>query len=168
MPFFNDCFRGIKVMPVLSNSDFKVVEHGMIADSHRFFTTYKAEKAGNYKYRKEIADFLDLNLIGKDWQWHHVLEDYHLPRLFGPADARKLYEEVIPCVLIHRQEHSNYNKLLHTPSASMVFNLPPVKGPVLTGLARKDYKDKLARLYAGTYGSDKLLVTVLNNTLALL
>ncbi len=165
MPHFSDCFRGMNVMPAMSNMDFKVVKHGMIPDSYRFFTTYKAEKSGGYMYRKDIADLLNLSLIGREWQWHHVLEDYHLPRLFSPADAKKMYEEVIPCVLIHKHEHSNYNKLLHTPGANMVFNLPPMKGPILTGLARKDYKERLARLYAGTYGNDKLLVTILNNTL---
>lgn len=168
MATFNDCFRGISVISALSNADFKVVNHGMIPGSHRFFTTYRSEKSGGYKYRKDIACLLDLTLIGREWQWHHVLEDYHLSRLFSPQAAKQIYEDVIPCVLIHRHEHTNYNNLLHTPGAGMVFDLPPMSGPVLSGAARNEYKQKLVRLYTAAYGSDKLLVLVLKNIIGLL
>lgn len=168
MPHFKDCFNGVHPMPGLCTEDFKVIKHSVIPGGHRFFTTYRAEKNGRYKYRKDIAAALEQTLTGKQWQWHHVLEGYHLPRLFAPKDAEKLYDDFIPCVLLDTKEHDDYDVLLHGDGSDMVSHLPPMKGPVLTGQERAVYKQKLLTLYTGAYGHDHVLSTVLRNTLALL
>lgn len=158
---FHQCFTNLKVEVKPASPSYIFIRHSHIAGSYRVFTTYAFTKASNFK--KDLGSLIGMD-INHEWHWHHVVEGTHLRSAFNEQQCNNLYNCHIPCVLMDHKEHSDFNRLLHTPSTSAVFNLPSEKN-LLQGQHRQAYLYNLKKLYTATYSHDKVLQKVALNIL---
>lgn len=166
MIIYRNCFAGLNVHSILSSNNFFYIEHANKAGSFRIFAPYNDAKDGNYAFQKDLGKILNENFNGS-WRWHHVVAGEHLRKLFPLHTAAKLYDEEVPTVLVHQDsEHIDFN-LLQAHGVHEVFNLPKDK-TVLTGKDRKEYMDKLKRLYTTVYEHDNVLNTIAANIFSLM
>src|SRR5215208_6059820 len=47
------------------------------------------------------------------WEWHHIVEGQHFADVDFAGRLAVLYADELPCVLISREEHIAYNRILH-------------------------------------------------------
>jgi hypothetical protein len=160
---FDNCFTGLTIHSTLSSKNYIFIKHANRTGSYRVFANYNTVSSKTNTFRPDYGDFLDIDLNGKEWQWHHVVERTHLTSLFSDSEVDNLYKKQIPTVLIHqRTEHIDYN-LLHAHGVKTVFDL--VDNKRLYGDERTACVTTLARLYTRVYGHDHVLKTVVSNIL---
>lgn len=88
--------------------------------SHRFVATYAD---GN---RRKDAFFAFLARHGQietpsDWHFHHVVEGHHFADIDYDGRLGDMYDNELPCVLIHQHEHSGYTRQARLRGTSEMF-----------------------------------------------
>jgi hypothetical protein len=71
----------------------------------RIFAPHSLGNNNRYTIQKDFGELMDIDDLFDfhKWQWHHVVSDKHLGKLFPPAVAKNLYDTIIPTVLIGSQ-----------------------------------------------------------------
>jgi hypothetical protein len=167
----------------LDASDYDIpgvygVAHSRMPGSWRIVCSYADGK------RHKAALFAKLSAAGQaeprsTWEWHHVVEGQHFADVDFAGRLPLLYNEELPCVLIAREEHMAYNRLLHTRETDELFRdagLPallrhrseevalaardPAKRPAL-----RQRLSELQQLYRNAYSGDVVLSTIAMNVL---
>jgi hypothetical protein len=57
----------------------------------------------------------------KTWEWHHVVEGQHYADVDVSGRLSALYLDNLPCVLISKEEHLAYNRILHIKETDELF-----------------------------------------------
>lgn len=133
--------------------------HPTKAGSYYFISSYS-----NFKTRKQaFFDFMSRHgqpEIKRSWELHHVVEKQHLEALFEPADLAFAYNYLWPVVLIHKDEHTAYNSLLHIKETPLLYGVKPGK---ITPKVRQDTIANIGALYRDTYRSNHVLSVIAAN-----
>lgn len=115
----------------------------------------------------------------KSWEWHHVVEAQHFADVDFTGRLPVLYSEELPCVLISREEHTAYNRLLHIRETDELYRdtgLPADlrRRSAAVALAARDRANhptlrkrigELQQLYRNAYAGDRVLTTIAMNVL---
>ena len=89
-----------------------VARHYRDPHSSRFICSYNDGK--NHKNRLfQFFRRCGQNEIQRDWELHHIVEGQHFADIDFSGRLSKMYANELPCVLIHKEEHRAYNRLLH-------------------------------------------------------
>src|SRR5512147_2326358 len=106
-----------KYLRGLDADDFDIrgvygVRHARVPDSWRIVCSYADGK------RHKGRLFANMAAMGqreqrRSWEWHHVVEGQHFADVDFTGQLASLYLEQLPCVLIAREEHTAYNRILH-------------------------------------------------------
>lgn len=169
--------------------------HGLDADDFDIpgiFGVRHARAPGRWRTLCAYADgkrhkgrlFENLAAAGQEeergtWDFHHVVEGQHYADVDFSGELERLYSEVLPCVLISKEEHIAYNRLLHIRETDELYRdrgLPPElqKRSEAAAAEARDPKNRAAlrarvedllRLYRRAYSGDPVLITVAENVL---
>jgi hypothetical protein len=113
------------------------------------------------------------------WEFHHVVEGQHYADIDFSGRLATLYTEELPCVLIAKEEHLAYNRLLHIRETDELYRdvgLPadlPARSRAAAAAARNRVNhtrlrmqvEDLIRLYRSAYSGDPVLQTIAENVL---
>lgn len=112
----------------------------------------------------------------EEWDLHHVVEGQHAADVDFGGRIAVLYENELPCVLIHKDEHTAYNRLLHIRATDVIFRdvLPRdldrrSQDAVASARDRRRHPqlrlriNNLAALYRSVYAGDSVLQQVAHN-----
>jgi hypothetical protein len=170
-----------KYLHGLEADDFDIpgvfgVPHARVPGSWRVFCSYADAK------RHKARLFASLGAGGqverrRSWEWHHVVEGQHYADVDFSGRLRRLYADELPCVLIVKEEHTAYNRLLHIRETDELFRevaLPPdtlARSAKAASDARsraehprlRECVAQLRRLYRGAYAGDRVLTIVADN-----
>ena len=64
----------------------------------------------------------------KTWEWHHIVEGQHFADVDFTGRLPSLYADELPCVLISKEEHLAYNRVLHVRETDELYRdagMPP-------------------------------------------
>lgn len=166
---------GMNAMPFAGlEGVFAVVDYRSRASS-RFVACYVDGK----RNKEEI--FAVLEKLGQkeapgEWELHHVVERQHFADVDFSGRLEFAYENELPCVLIHRNEHVAYNQLLHVKATDELFReaLPRVllqrsRAAVADARDRRKHRllqarvDHLRTLYRHLYQGDAPLQRIADN-----
>jgi len=115
----------------------------------------------------------------KTWEFHHVVEGQHYADVDFAGRLPTLYEKELPCVLIAKEEHLAYNRLLHIRETDELYRGPGLprdlreRSAAAAAAARDRNKhrelrsrvEQLKRLYESAYEGDPVLATIARNVL---
>lgn len=100
------------------------VKHLMLPDIY-FVSDYREERAtrivGTHKnltgqYKRQVFQLIELfdrrATIRKAWESHHIVEGQDFADLDLTGSLPALYQDGLPCVLIHKHEHDAYSFML--------------------------------------------------------
>ena len=154
------------------------VPHARIRGSWRIVCSYADGK------RHKARLFANLAAAGQaerpeSWEWHHVVEGQHYADIDFAGRIATLYAEELPCVLISREEHAAYNRLLHIRETDELYRgegLPDdfrrrSAGVAMAARDRANHArlraqvGKLQQLYRDAYLGDPILATIAVNVL---
>lgn len=157
---------------------FAVADHRR-PDSSRFICTYSDGKRHKQNF------FLFLGKLGQletsaEWELHHIVEGRHYADVDFRGELTMLYEDVLPCVLIHRSEHELYSRLASiratkelylTSGLSNDMNVRSTQvaqeaGSIQNRAALEKRLEKLISLYRHAYEGDYVLQKIALNVLA--
>ena len=113
------------------------------------------------------------------WEWHHVVEGQHYADVDFSGRLPMLYAEELPCVLIAREEHAAYNRLLHIGETDELFRDAGLSGDMRSRSAEVARSSRVAAnhavlrrriaelqtLYRNAYAGDVVLTTIARNVL---
>ena len=113
------------------------------------------------------------------WEWHHIVEGQHFADVDFAGRLATLYEDALPCVLIAKEEHLAYNRLLHIRETDELFRAAGLpadlrKRSAEAAAAARDRRKhgelrtrvrELERLYRNAYVGDRVLATIAMNVL---
>ena len=113
------------------------------------------------------------------WEWHHIVEGQHFADVDFSGQLPLLYEEQLPCVLIAREEHTAYNRILHIRETDELYRDAGLRRDLRqrsaeVALAARTKANhpalrqrvaELQRLYRNAYGGDRVLTTIAMNVL---
>jgi hypothetical protein len=117
---------------------------------------------------------------GRSWEFHHIVEGQHYADVDFSGRLAALYQEELPCVLIAKEEHLAYNRLLHIRETDELYRDRGLPAELLQRSAAakaaagqrarhtelRSRVEALRRLYANAYAGDQVLITIANNVLA--
>jgi hypothetical protein len=151
-----------------------------------------ARKPGSWRIVCSYADgkrhkarlFANMAAMGRaesrgSWEWHHVVEGQHYADVDFAGQLPLLYEEQLPCVLIAREEHVLYNRLLHTRETDELYRNTGLPRDLrersakvaLDARSRANHAgfrkrvEELRMLYRNAYSGDRVLTTIALNVL---
>jgi len=115
----------------------------------------------------------------QSWEWHHIVEGQHFADVDFAGRLPVLYVEQLPCVLISREEHAAYNRLLHIRETDELYRdtgLPAglrQRSSTVAAAARdranhpqlRTRVGELQHLYRDAYAGDRVLTTIAMNVL---
>lgn len=113
------------------------------------------------------------------WELHHIVEGQHFADIDFQGQLDRLYKQVLPCVLIAKEEHLAYNRLLHISETDELYRdngLPAgVRARSISTAASARNRanhaalrrrvDDLLQLYRNAYSGDQVLTAVAENVL---
>jgi hypothetical protein len=154
------------------------IRHARKPGSWRIVCSYADGK------RHKAALFAKLAAAGQtespdSWEWHHIVEGQHFADVDFAGQLSALYEHELPCVLIAREEHRAYNRLLHIRETNELYRDSGLPRDLrdrsarvaLAARSRANYAElrrranELQRLYANAYAGDPVLTTIAMNVL---
>ena len=152
------------------------IEHARKPGSWRFVCSYADAK----RYKQVIFDRLrkaGQPEAAKTWEWHHVVEGQHFADIDFAGEFSRAYLDELPCVLIAKDEHLAYNRILHTKATSELYRdiaLPAdlqrrAKAVCAEARVRTNHGAlrarllRLRKLYHDTYEGDEVLMTISDN-----
>lgn len=152
------------------------VPHARIHGSWRIVCSY------NDGRRHKARLFANLATMGqveqrKSWEWHHVVEGQHYADIDFAGRLSTLYADELPCVLLSREEHTAYNRVLHIREADELYRdggLPADlrKRSAAAAAAARDRTNhsrlrgqvaNLQQMYRDAYAGDRVLITIAEN-----
>ena len=115
----------------------------------------------------------------KSWEWHHVVEGQHFADIDFGGQLPLLYEEQLPCVLIAREEHLAYNRVLHIRETDELYRDTGLPADLRKRAAQAAQAARgkanhaelrrrvghLQQLYRNAYSGDPVLTTIAMNVL---
>jgi len=154
------------------------IPHARKPGSWRIICSYSDGK------RHKARLFANMAAIGqaqarRTWEWHHIVEGQHFADVDFAGRLPALYADELPCVLISREEHMAYNRILHIRETDELYRdtgLPEDlrRRSAKVALAARDRTNhpalrrrliELQRLYRDTYTGDSVLTTIASNVL---
>lgn len=173
-----------KYLSGLDADDFDIpgvfgIPHARQSGSWRLVCSY----ADGQRHKARL--FANLKSAGQSeargsWEFHHIVEGQHFADVDFSGRLATLYREELPCVLIAKEEHLAYNRLLHIRETDELYRDRGLPAELLkrSTAARAAAGQRgrhaelrarvaeLRRLYANAYAGDQVLVTIANNVLA--
>ena len=167
----------------LDANDFDIrgvygIRHARMSGSWRIVCSYSDGK------RHKVQLFARMAGAGqaearKTWEWHHIVEGQHFAEVDFAGRLPMMYAEELPCVLIAREEHMAYNRLLHSGETDELYRdagLPATlrQRSAQTAIAARDKTQhaalrsrlgQLQQLYRDAYAGDQVLATIARNIL---
>lgn len=165
---------------VCSYADGKRYKERLFADmraTHDLIHSYRLERgmsrASAAVHTRQLTDIQSKGT----WEWHHVVEGQHFADVDFNGQLPVLYESDLPCVLIAKEEHTAYNRLLHTSETDELFRdagLPAKlrEGSAATAMAARNRQnhpklrrrvEELRQLYRNAYAGDRVLTSIADN-----
>lgn len=154
------------------------IPHARIAGSWRIVCSYADGK------RHKVRLFENMKRAGQreprgGWEWHHIVEGQHFADVDFAGRLAKLYADELPCVLIAKEEHLLYNRLLHIRETDELYRAAGLpadlrKRSAEAAAAARDRKRhgelqaqvrELEHLYRNAYAGDRVLTTIAINVL---
>lgn len=154
------------------------IPHGRKAGSWRIVCSYADGK------RHKARLFANLRRAGQaeprgGWEWHHIVEGQHFADVDFAGRLPKMYEDELPCVLIAKDEHLAYNRLLHIRETDELYRATELPADVRkrssdTAAAARNRAThgelrmrvrNLEQLYRNAYAGDRVLTTIAINVL---
>lgn len=167
----------------LDANDFDIpgvfgIPHGRKPGSWRIICSYADGKRHKERLFAQLAGGGQTEARGT-WEFHHIVEGQHYADVDFSGRLASLYLEELPCVLISKEEHLAYNRLLHIRETDELYReqgLPTAlreRSATAAAAARqrtnhpglRKQVEALARLYRDAYEGDQVLVTVSRNVL---
>jgi hypothetical protein len=155
------------------------IPHGRVRGSWRIVCSYADGK------RHKARLFAGLESAGqaerrRTWEWHHVVEGQHYAEIDFTGQLRRLYAEELPCVLLAKEEHVAYNRVLHISETDELYRDTglPAALQQRSEAAVKAVRDhanhprlrtqvaRLRALYRNVYAGDPVLTAIADNVLA--
>ncbi len=154
------------------------VPHARIPGSWRILCSYADGKRHKARIFRTLEEEGQVEARGS-WEWHHVVEAQHYADIDVLGRLERMYEEVLPCVLLHREEHIAYNQLLHTRATDELHRVGGLPRAMKERAAKtaahardptnhaalRARMDGLQRLYDRAYQGDPVLQTVARRVL---
>ena len=161
-------------------------------DTPGIFGALHSRKPGSWRILCSYADgkrhkaklFARLAAAGqaeakRTWEFHHIVEGQHYADVDFSGRLSQLYAEELPCVLIVKEEHLAYNRLLHISETDEMYRehgLPlGLRQRSAQALAEAKVRANhpqlrlrvtaLQKLYRDTYAGDAVLGTIAMNVL---
>ena len=154
------------------------IRHGRMPGSWRIVCSYADGK------RHKARLFANMAAMGQvearqQWEWHHIVEGQHFADVDFAGRLPALYAQELPCVLISREEHAAYNRLLHIRETDELYRdagLPAElrqrsAAAVVAARERANHPalrkrlGELQSLYRDAYAGDRVLTTIAMNVL---
>ncbi len=114
-----------KLLRGLDADDFDIMgifgaRHGRDPDAWRLICTYNDGK------RHKARLFERLARAGqpeerRTWEFHHIVEGQHYADIDFEGRLAEMYADELPCVLIAKEEHLAYNRVLHIRETDELF-----------------------------------------------
>jgi hypothetical protein len=115
----------------------------------------------------------------RTWDLHHVVEGQHFADVDFTGQLETLYAKRLPCVLIAKEEHTAYNRLLHIHETDELYRDRELPADVRARSAAakaaaanpaehaklRGRVDELLALYRNAYSGDAVLLTIAENVL---
>lgn len=152
------------------------VAHARVPGSWRIVCSY----ADGRRHKARL--FASMDAAGQSerrrtWEWHHVVEGQHYADIDFNGKLSALYAEELPCVLLAKEEHTAYNRVLHISETDELYRdtgLPAdlrKRSDAAAAAARNRANHprlrmqvgNLQRLYRDTYSGDHVLITIAEN-----
>lgn len=152
--------------------------HSRIPGSWRILASYDDGKRHKDRLFRNLAAEGQSETRGT-WEWHHVVEGQHFADIDFGGRLAQLYANELPCVLIAKEEHLAYNRLLHIRETDELFRdrgLPDdlrrrsaaAAADARIGAKHPELRARVAHLrtlYRNAYAGDRVLTTVAENVL---
>lgn len=154
------------------------VRHARAPGSWRILCSYADGK------RHKARLFANMAAAGqaerrRTWEFHHVVEGQHYADVDFTGQLARLYVEELPCVLIAKEEHLAYNRVLHIRETDELYRDQGLPADLSrrsreAAAAARDRSNhamlrgraqQLLQLYRNAYSGDPVLVTVAENVL---
>jgi hypothetical protein len=167
----------------LDANDFDIrgvygIRHARIPGSWRIICSYSDGKRHKARLFAQMAGAGQAD-SKKTWEWHHIVEGQHFADVDFAGRLPVMYAEELPCVLIAREEHVAYNRLLHIGETDELYRdagLPATlrQRSASTAIAARDKTThaalrarvvQLQQLYRDAYAGDQVLATIARNVL---
>ena len=172
-----------KYLATLDANDYDIpgifgIPHARKQGSWRIVCSY----GDGQRYKEKL--FAKLAAAGQQetrgtWEFHHVVEGQHYADVDYSGRLPALYADELPCVLIAKEEHLAYNRLLHIRETDELYRGPGLpkdlrdrsaaaveaaRDPKNHPRLRADV-EKLKRLYSDAYQGDPVLTAIARNVL---
>ena len=175
-PFY---LNGVSNMPYLQFPGIFAIPDYRGLSSSRVVCSY----ANGKRYKTEFLKFL--KKLGQfeteaDWSFHHIVEGQHFASIDFKGEYDFMYEQQLPCILIHtREEHSLYTGLANTKETKKIYfdeTLPKAIHDRSKHVVReaRDIRNRTALLkrlenimefYNDAYTGDRFLQKIAHNVL---
>jgi hypothetical protein len=152
------------------------VPHARVRGSWRIVCSY----ADGKRHKRRL--FTNMDAAGQPeqrgtWEWHHVVEGQHYADIDFTGKLPELYVDALPCVLLAREEHAAYNRVLHIRETDELYRdmgLPAdlrQRSAAAVDAARDRMNHPRLRLqvanlqwlYRNTYAGDHVLIAIADN-----
>ncbi|MDQ6611263.1 MAG: hypothetical protein M3Y64_02430 [Gemmatimonadota bacterium] len=161
-------------------------------DTPGIFGARHSRKPGSWRIICSYADgkrhkakiFAKLAAAGQaeakhSWEFHHIVEGQHYADVDFTGRLAQLYADELPCVLIAKEEHLAYNRVLHISETDELYREHglPRKLQACSAAAFAEAKVRsnhprlrlrvsaMLRLYHDLYAGDPVLDTIAKNVL---
>lgn len=173
----------LRYLDALDADDFEgcpglfALPHHKQEGAWRYVGSYQDAK----RHKKKVFELLKRHGQREDparWDLHHIVEGQHFADVDFTGGLARLYEEELPVVLIHKDEHIAYNQLLHIRETDELFrgDLPSDmrERAAATHRAALDPSNhgemrarvfRLQSLYGQAYADDGVLSRIAQNVL---
>jgi hypothetical protein len=125
-------------------------------NAYYYISTYKT--LGNRKeyFFRLLSDHQ--KEVKREWELHHIVESQHLKPFYTDAQILYLYNNVWPCILIHKEEHYAYNSLLHSKETKLLFGIN-------SNMPKSSLLNNVASMYREAYQGNYILSKIAENVL---
>lgn len=172
-----------KYLQGLAASDYDIrgiygIPHARKTGSWRIVCSYADGKRHKERLFRNMAT-MGQSESRSSWEWHHVVEGQHFADIDFAGQLPVLYQEQLPCVLVAREEHQAYNRVLHIRETDELFRdtgLPKDlrERSAAVALAARSKANhaklrsrvrELQQLYRNAYAGDSVLAQIAMNIL---
>jgi hypothetical protein len=170
--------NGVSAVQAPAMRGIYVVSHHRDPDKSRIVGSYRDAKKHKSTIFTLMGDLLGAREDLGDWDLHHVVEAQHFADIDFRGRLHTAYYDELPIVLILKDEHVTYDKLLHIKDADRL-----VSGELTPDLversesaaamaadsesrpALRDRLGKLALLYQDAYSGEAVLQRIAKNVI---
>ena len=167
--------RGVEWDPWAGMPGIYATPNSRRRGSWRYICTYRDGKRHKKAIMAKLRQYGQPERPG-DWDLHHIVEGQHFADIDFAGVIASAYHGELPCVLIHKQEHVAYNRLLHIRETDELFrdSLPSdlrqrsdqaaerARDPANHGKLREQVM-RLMVLYRNAYEGDAALQRIARN-----